>query len=49
MGLLKVGGSDAHKPSTLGTCVMVFEDRLQDESQLIEAVLAGRYTLERAK
>ena len=49
MGLLKVGGSDAHKPETMGTCVMVFESRLQDEAQLIEAVLAGRYTLERAK
>ena len=49
LGLLKVGGSDAHKPEAMGTCVMVFEDQLQDERQLIEAVKSGRYSLERAK
>ena len=49
MGLLKVGGSDAHKPKAVGTCVNLFEDIIKDEHDLVEALLRGRFTVHRNK
>lgn len=49
MGLLKVGGSDAHSENAVGSCVTTFPDPLDDERGLVEAILAGRFTLERRK
>ena len=49
LGLLKVGGSDAHKPEAMGTCVMVLDDTVRNESELVQAILSDRFTLERAK
>ncbi len=49
LGLLKVGGSDAHKPESVGTCVTCFEDFLEDEKALVAALLSGRYTVEKRK
>jgi predicted metal-dependent phosphoesterase TrpH len=49
LGLLKVGGSDAHSPAAVGRCVMNFHESLHDESELIALIRARAYTLERAK
>jgi predicted metal-dependent phosphoesterase TrpH len=49
LGLLTVGGSDAHKPEAVGTCVTCFHDVLADERDLVEALRNRRYTLERRK
>ncbi|MFH1112797.1 MAG: PHP domain-containing protein [Pseudomonadota bacterium] len=49
MGLLRVGGSDAHRTVGVGTCVTVFEDVIEDERQLVEAIFRGRYTVEKRK
>lgn len=49
LGLLMVGGSDAHKPEAVGTCVTQFQDRLADEKDLVEALRNRRFTLERRK
>jgi predicted metal-dependent phosphoesterase TrpH len=48
LGLLKVGGSDAHSPAAVGKCVMNFHESLRDEYGLIELIRARAYTLERA-
>ena len=42
-GLFGTGGSDAHHVTHLGTCVTVFEDWLDGEADLIEALRSGRY------
>jgi predicted metal-dependent phosphoesterase TrpH len=49
MGLLQLGGSDAHRPEAVGTCVTSFEDWIEDEKGLVAAILSGRFTLERMK
>jgi predicted metal-dependent phosphoesterase TrpH len=49
IGLLKVGGSDAHKPEAVGTCVNLFEDVIEDERGLVAALLGGRFTVEKNK
>lgn len=49
LGLLMVGGSDAHKPEAVGTCVTHFPDVLADEKELVEALRNRRFTLERRK
>jgi predicted metal-dependent phosphoesterase TrpH len=49
MGLLRLGGSDAHRPEAVGTCVTSFEDWIEDEKGLVQAILSGRFTLERLK
>jgi len=49
LGLLKVGGSDAHKAASVGTCVTRFENFIEDERALVAALLSGRYTVERRK
>jgi predicted metal-dependent phosphoesterase TrpH len=49
MGLLAVGGSDAHEPESVGRCAVRFESRVEDEQQLIKELLSRRYTLELAR
>jgi predicted metal-dependent phosphoesterase TrpH len=47
IGLLKVGGSDAHTTDNVGVCATRFEDQIADERQLIQAILSGRFSVER--
>lgn len=47
LNLIKVGGSDAHKPESVGTCVTEFEDEIRNERDLIKAILAGSFQLKR--
>jgi predicted metal-dependent phosphoesterase TrpH len=49
LGLLQIGGSDAHRPRDVGTCVTRFHDRLRDERELVAAILSDRFVLERMK
>jgi len=49
MGLLKVGGSDAHNIRAVGTCITEFQDVISDEKDLIGAILSGRHTTRRMK
>jgi hypothetical protein len=49
LGLLQLGGSDAHRPRDVGTCVTRFLDRLNDENDLIAAIMGDRFILERMK
>lgn len=49
LGLLMVGGSDAHKPEAVGTCVTNFQDAIADDRELVEALRSRRYSLERRK
>lgn len=49
LGLVKVGGSDAHDPKAVGTCVNIFDDVIEDESELIQAIRNGRFSVERMK
>jgi predicted metal-dependent phosphoesterase TrpH len=49
MGLLMMGGSDAHRAQDVGTCVTRFQDRIRDEQELVRALLAGRFAVERVK
>lgn len=47
LGLIEIGGSDAHRPSGVGTCVTGFEDRIEDEKALVKAILSGRFRIEK--
>ena len=38
------GGSDAHRVDEIGKWVTVFEKEIHDESELVQALHAGRYT-----
>ncbi|MEW6114409.1 MAG: PHP domain-containing protein [Thermodesulfobacteriota bacterium] len=49
MGLLKLGGSDAHNVRAVGTCITDFQDDIRDEKDLIAAILSGRHTTRRMK
>ncbi|MGB6067306.1 MAG: PHP domain-containing protein [Desulfomonilaceae bacterium] len=49
MGLLRLGGSDAHRPEAVGTCVTSFEDWFDNEKGLVAAILSGRFTVTRDK
>jgi predicted metal-dependent phosphoesterase TrpH len=49
MGLLGIGGSDAHEARAVGSCVTKFDDFIEDERQLVEALLSGRFTTDRMK
>ena len=46
LGLLTTGGSDAHELSALGTWVTVFENNIENEAQLVEALKAGAHTID---
>ncbi len=45
LGLVKIGGSDAHNGSQVGRCVTVFQDRIENDIQLAQAILGGRHTV----
>ncbi len=47
LGLLQVGGSDAHVPSKVGACVTKFENRVRNEVELIQEIKAGRFIVDR--
>lgn len=49
LGLIKVGGSDAHSIEAVGTCVTDFEVPIQNERDLVAAIINGQFTLERCK
>lgn len=49
LGLLKIGGSDAHRTVGVGTCVTVFEEHITDERALVQAILSGKYEVEKTK
>jgi len=48
-GLLKLGGSDAHKAASVGTCVMDFHDIIETEQDLVQAIFSSRFELQRLK
>jgi predicted metal-dependent phosphoesterase TrpH len=47
MGLLAIGGSDAHEPESVGRCAMKFKDRIENEQQLVAALLNERCRVDR--
>ncbi|MCA1962016.1 MAG: PHP domain-containing protein [Desulfomonile sp.] len=47
LGMLKLAGSDAHRPEAVGSCVTVFNDTIETEDQLVAAILSGRHSVER--
>jgi predicted metal-dependent phosphoesterase TrpH len=49
MGLLGLGGSDAHRPQAVGACVTSFDDWIEDEKGLVHAILSGRFSVEKMK
>ncbi len=49
MGLLKFGGSDAHTSTAVGTCVTTFDDWISSERELVQALLAGQFSVERVR
>jgi len=49
MGLLGIGGSDAHEAGSVGSCVTKFDDFIENERQLVEALLSGRFITDRMK
>lgn len=49
LGLIKVGGSDAHTVGSVGTCVTCFEENINDERELVQALKSGKFYLERRK
>jgi predicted metal-dependent phosphoesterase TrpH len=49
LGLVMVGGSDAHTPTAVGSCITHFEDWIETERDLAAAVLAGRCRGERVR
>jgi hypothetical protein len=48
-GLLKLGGSDAHKTASVGTCVTEFFDEIENERDLVQAILGSRFLIHRMK
>ena len=49
LGLIKVGGSDAHSVEAVGECVTVLHSPVRNERELIAAILNRQFSLERAK
>jgi predicted metal-dependent phosphoesterase TrpH len=49
LGLLGLGGSDAHKPEGVATCVTKFHDRIGSEQELIAAILGRNFTVHKMK
>jgi len=43
LGLFGIGGSDAHKPEQIGSCVTVFDDPIACEAELVERLRTGRF------
>lgn len=49
MGLIEIGGSDAHRTVGVGTCVTAFNYRIEDDKALVQAILNGDFRLEKRK
>jgi predicted metal-dependent phosphoesterase TrpH len=47
LGLPGTAGSDAHRVDEIATAVTVFDDDIRDEGQLVAALHAGRFRVER--
>ena len=43
-GYKRIGGSDAHLVSSIGSCLTSFEAEVQNEQDLVEALVSGRFT-----
>jgi len=48
LGLVKIGGSDAHLSREVGLSRSVFEDRITSQAELVAALRAGRLRVETA-
>ena len=48
LGLPGTGGSDAHRVDEVGKWMTVFENDIQNEKELVEALKAGRFTAVKA-
>ena len=46
LNLNATGGSDAHVPWQIGSCVTVFENNIGSEAELVEELKAGRFKAE---
>ncbi|MGB9618123.1 MAG: PHP-associated domain-containing protein [Desulfomonilaceae bacterium] len=49
LGLIKVGGSDAHIAKAVGTCVTDFLHKVKDERDLINALRSGQFSVHKMK
>ncbi|MGC8659393.1 MAG: PHP-associated domain-containing protein [Desulfomonilaceae bacterium] len=49
LNLIKVGGSDAHSREAVGTCVTNFDVEINNERDLITAIMNRQFSLERCK
>ncbi len=49
LGLIKVGGSDAHIAKAVGTCVTNFSEFVRDEKDLVAALRRGQFTVQKMK
>jgi hypothetical protein len=49
LGLIGLGGSDAHQPEAVGTCVTRFDLRIESERDLVEAILARKFSVHKMK
>ena len=47
LGLPGTAGSDAHRVDEIATAVTLFDDDIRDEEQLVKALHAGRFRVER--
>ena len=45
LGLPGTGGSDAHNIDDIGTYATVFEQTIENDRQLVEALQSGNYTV----
>ncbi|AFM25102.1 PHP domain-containing protein [Desulfomonile tiedjei] len=48
-GLIMIGGSDAHRPEAVGTCITEFHDFIANEKELVQAILSSRFSLRKIK
>lgn len=46
LGLLGVGGSDAHSPKTVGCCVTIFHSTIRSEEEFLLELREGRFRVE---
>ncbi|HMK35094.1 MAG TPA: PHP domain-containing protein [Desulfomonilaceae bacterium] len=49
LGLLGVAGSDAHRADAVGTCITHFESEIDSESDLIDALLSRKFSVQKMK
>lgn len=46
LGLMGVGGSDAHSTKDIGKCVTIFENRIEREEDLIRELRSGKFKVD---